>query len=63
MVIILRVATVCTVFRDILPDDVDDVIVVGKRNMKRFGLSVKEFQWHLEVLDKLDAACQDHIMP
>ncbi|KAH6616811.1 hypothetical protein C7974DRAFT_52714 [Boeremia exigua] len=62
MIIILRIATLCQLFRDLLSDDVEHVIFVGKRNLRRFARSVKDFQWHLEVLDKLDAACRGMAM-
>lgn len=57
--IILRLATVCQIFRDIVPDDVEHVISIGRRNMELFSSSVKEFKHHLEILNRLDAACRD----
>lgn len=62
MVIILRVASVCPPLQELIPDDVENVIRVGKRNLRRFGVSVKEFRWHSEVLDELDAACHGRTM-
>lgn len=56
MVIILRVATVCSAFREILLDDIEEAIFLGKRNLQRFSISVREFEWHLRILEKLDAA-------
>ncbi|KAI5919434.1 hypothetical protein F4810DRAFT_687413 [Camillea tinctor] len=56
MVIILRVCTVIPVFAPILPQDVEEAIFLGKRNLQRFSASIREFQWHLRVLDQLDAA-------
>lgn len=55
MVIILRVATICSAFREILPDDIEEAIFLGRRNLQRFRLSIREFEWHLGILDKLDA--------
>ncbi|RBQ97113.1 hypothetical protein VDGD_10496 [Verticillium dahliae] len=54
MVIILRVATMCPVFCDILPAEIERAIVVGGRNLRRFSGSVREFEWHLGVLEKLE---------
>lgn len=59
--IILRLATVCQIFRDIVPDDVEHVISIGRRNMELFSGSVQEFKHHLEILDRLDAACRDRM--
>jgi hypothetical protein len=59
MVIILRVATTCAVFNNILLADTEDVIAIGKRNLRRFSVSIPEFRWHLDVLEALDKACQD----
>lgn len=56
MVIILRVATICSAFREILLDDIEEAIFIGKRNLQRFGISVREFEWHLRILEQLDAA-------
>jgi hypothetical protein len=61
MVMILRIATVCDVLREILPGDIEETILVGKRNLRKFGVSVGEFGWHLEVLEKLDAACRERM--
>ncbi|KAG7134632.1 hypothetical protein HYQ45_007439 [Verticillium longisporum] len=58
MVIILRVATMCRVFCDILPAEIERAIVVGGRNLRRFSGSVKEFAWHLGVLEKLEESCR-----
>ncbi|KAI1631204.1 hypothetical protein F4809DRAFT_646656 [Biscogniauxia mediterranea] len=56
MVIVLRVCTVVPVFAPILPQDVEEAIFLGKRNLQRFSASIREFQWHLRVLEQLDAA-------
>lgn len=61
MVMILRIATFCDVLREILPGDIEETILVGKRNLRKFGVSVGEFGWHLEVLEKLDAACRERM--
>ncbi|RNJ60441.1 hypothetical protein D7B24_008133 [Verticillium nonalfalfae] len=58
MVIILRVATMCPVFCDILPPEIERAIVVGGRNLRRFSGSVREFEWHLGVLEKLEESCR-----
>ncbi|TDZ60843.1 Citrinin biosynthesis transcriptional activator ctnR [Colletotrichum trifolii] len=58
MVIILRVATMCPVFQDILPADIEQAIFVGTRNMRRFSLSAGEFEWHLGVLERMDMSCK-----
>lgn len=58
MVMILRVASVCPPLQTAMPDEAEAVISTGKRNLRRFSGSVREFRWHMEVLDKLDVACQ-----
>ncbi|KAF6802046.1 C6 finger domain-containing protein, partial [Colletotrichum sojae] len=61
MVIILRVATMCPVFRDILPADIEQAMFGGTRNLRRFSISVKEFEWHLGVLERLEASCKNRM--
>ncbi|KAE9368400.1 hypothetical protein N431DRAFT_347452, partial [Stipitochalara longipes BDJ] len=56
MVIILMIATICPSFQSILPHDIEDVIAAGQRNLRRFSCSVKEFEWHIAELDRLDQA-------
>jgi hypothetical protein len=56
------VATIYPIFRHVLPDQIEDVISTGKRNLHRFSLSIGEFEWHLVVLEKLDAACRNYNM-
>jgi hypothetical protein len=56
MTIILMVATIFPIFRNLLPDDVEDAILGGKRNLSRFSQSVAEFSWHIEILERLDVA-------
>lgn len=56
MVAILMVASVCAPFRDMLPTDIEEAIFLGMRNLKRFGVSVKEFAWHVDVLARLDVS-------
>lgn len=56
--IILRIAIVCPVFRNILPSDIEETILVGRRNLTLFSVSIPEFQHHLYLLDKLDSACR-----
>ncbi len=58
MTIILRISTICPAFREIMLPDIEETIFLGKRNLGRFCMSVKEFEWHLEVLQRLDAACE-----
>ncbi|KAI1455853.1 hypothetical protein F4805DRAFT_468439 [Annulohypoxylon moriforme] len=54
MVMILRVCTRCKIFAGILPDNVDEVIYLGKRNLRRFSINIREFEWHLNILEKLE---------
>lgn len=54
MTIILMVATTLPVFHDLLPEDVEEIIIMGKRNLVRFSQNVAEFEWHLTVLKYLD---------
>ncbi|KAF5702840.1 oleate-activated transcription factor 1 [Fusarium mundagurra] len=61
MTIILMVATIFPIFKDLLPGDVEDVILAGKRNLARFSQSVAEFSWHIEILERLDVARQSRI--
>lgn len=56
MTMILMVATISPLFRDILPIDVEESIASGVRNMRRFSMSVQEFTWHIDVLERLDTA-------
>lgn len=56
MTMILIVATVSPLFQDVLPIDVEESIASGVRNLKRFSMSVREFAWHLEVLERLDTS-------
>ncbi|KAL6410986.1 C6 finger domain-containing protein [Ilyonectria robusta] len=59
--VILRVATLYPIFRHVLPDDVEHVIWTGKRNLQRFSISIGEFAWHLELLERLDSSCKHRI--
>jgi hypothetical protein len=56
MTIILMVATIFPIFCDLLPEDVEEVIMTGKRNLVRFSQSVGEFKWHIAILEHLDVA-------
>ena len=56
MTIILMVATVSPLFADMLPHDVEEAILIGVQNLRRFKNSVKEFTWHLEVLEHMERA-------
>lgn len=62
MTIILMVATIFPIFKDLVPDDVEDVILGGKRNLARFSQSVAEFSWHIEILERLDVARRNRIV-
>lgn len=63
MTIILRVATKLSVFSNILPPDIEEIIALGKQNLRRFRVSIAEFEWHLSVLDALDNSPEDHSAP
>ncbi|KAH7018460.1 uncharacterized protein B0I36DRAFT_368479 [Microdochium trichocladiopsis] len=54
MVIILRVAAIIPAFRRHLPADVEEAIFLGRQNLRRFATSVKHFEWHLSVLERLE---------
>jgi hypothetical protein len=58
MTIILMISTILPALHDLLPEDVEDGIVTGKKNLLRFSKSVTQFEWHLDVLENLDAARQ-----
>jgi hypothetical protein len=56
MIIILMIATKCPSFQSILPHDIEEVIAAGQQNLRRFSHSIKEFEWHIAELDRLDRA-------
>lgn len=56
MTIILMVATVSPLYASILPAGIEESIYLGVQNLRRFSISVEEFEWHLEVLDLLETA-------
>tara|TARA_R110002060_G_scaffold43187_5_gene54648 strand:+ start:1750 stop:1968 length:219 start_codon:yes stop_codon:yes gene_type:complete len=56
MVIILMITTSSPQFQEVIPADIEEVIIAGQQNLKRFSLSVREFEWHLRELAKLDRA-------
>ncbi|KAG9256282.1 uncharacterized protein F5Z01DRAFT_649773 [Emericellopsis atlantica] len=56
MTLILMIATVSRPFASVLPADIEESIVLGVRDLKRFSLSVPEFAWHLQVLEKIEVA-------
>jgi len=56
MTMILMIATVVPPLRRILPEDVEQAIFLGTRNLRRFSRSVGRFEWHLGVLERLDSA-------
>ena len=43
-------------FQEVIPADIEEVIIAGQQNLKRFSMSVREFEWHLRELAKLDRA-------
>lgn len=61
MTIILMVATVSPLFSEILPIDIEESIFLGMRNLRRFGASVSEFSWHLQVLERIETARKDRL--
>ena len=56
MVIILMITTSSPQFQKVIPADIEEVIIAGQQNLKRFSMSVREFEWHLQELAKLDRA-------
>ncbi|KAL2859394.1 hypothetical protein BJX68DRAFT_261835 [Aspergillus pseudodeflectus] len=56
-IIILRVATICPHFTSIIPDNIEEVIATGMRNLRRFSVSIKEFRWHLGFLEEMHQSC------
>jgi hypothetical protein len=60
MTVILRVASQLSVFSNILPPDMEEIIALGKQNLQRFRVSIAEFDWHLSVLSALDRAQGNH---
>ena len=56
MVIILMITTSSPQFQEVIPADIEEVIIAGQQNLKRFSMSVREFEWHLRELAKLDRA-------
>ena len=61
MTIILMISTILPVLHELLPGDVEEGIVTGKRNLLRFSQSVIQFEWHIKVLENLDVARQARI--
>ncbi|GKU06443.1 oleate-activated transcription factor 1 [Fusarium langsethiae] len=61
MTIILMISTLLPVLHDLLPIDVEEGIVAGRRNLLRFSQSVTQFEWHLKVLENLEIARQARI--
>lgn len=60
MVMILMISTTSVCFHKILPPDIEAVIGLGQRNLNHFSYSVKEFEWHLKALERLDRARKKH---
>ena len=61
MTVILMISTMLPVLHELLPGDVEEGIVTGKRNLLRFSQSVIQFEWHIKVLENLDVARQSRI--
>lgn len=61
MTIILMISTILPVLHGLVPGDVEEGIVTGKRNILRFSQSVTQFEWHIKVLENLDKARQVRI--
>ncbi|KAI6780842.1 oleate-activated transcription factor 1 [Emericellopsis cladophorae] len=59
MTLISMIATVSRPFVSVLPADIEESIVLGVRNLKRFSLGVPEFAWHLQVLEEIEVARQN----
>ncbi|OAQ69169.1 C6 finger domain-containing protein [Pochonia chlamydosporia 170] len=55
-ILILKVVGMHEAFRDVLPQGVEEAIAMGKRNLLRFSLSIREFEWHLQLLAQLEAS-------
>jgi hypothetical protein len=51
------VATICPHFTSIIPDNIEEVIATGMRNLRRFSVSIKEFRWHLGFLEEMHQSC------
>ncbi|VUC29282.1 unnamed protein product, partial [Clonostachys rosea] len=54
MITILMVATITPAMSSIVPHDVEESIITGVHNLRRFSNSVREFSWHLKILERLD---------
>lgn len=56
MITILMVSTITPAMSSIVPHDVEESIITGVHNLRRFSNSVREFSWHLKILERLDIA-------
>lgn len=56
MTSILLVSTMFTVFNEVRPENIEEGIAAGMRNMHRFRKSVSQFGWHIDILERLDVA-------
>jgi len=56
MVIILMISTTVPLFYPLLPTKIEDIIAMGRQNVRRFSTCIKEFRWHDAELEKLDKA-------
>uniref|UniRef100_A0A0B7KCB1 Zn(2)-C6 fungal-type domain-containing protein n=2 Tax=Bionectria ochroleuca TaxID=29856 RepID=A0A0B7KCB1_BIOOC len=54
MITILMVSTITPAMSSIVPHDVEESIITGVHNLRRFSNSVREFSWHLNILERLD---------
>ncbi|KAH6887710.1 hypothetical protein B0T10DRAFT_490225 [Thelonectria olida] len=61
MTLILMVSSVCSIFRDILPPSLEEAILSGKQTLSRLKMNIQEFEWHLDVLERVDVARQSRI--
>ncbi|KAH7166562.1 hypothetical protein EDB81DRAFT_782439 [Dactylonectria macrodidyma] len=54
MTLILMVSSICSIFRDILPASLETSIDLGQQILARFSRNIKEFKWHLSILQRVD---------
>ena len=56
MVNVLIIATIYPSFQSILPHEVENIIAAAHANVQRFSFSVKQSEWHIVELGRLDQA-------
>lgn len=49
------IATATPEFQNILPEDIETVICMGQQNIRRYSVNVKEFEWHIRELEKINS--------